>query len=153
MINKRKQSEQGLRKSQQFLQSAIDTVHSHLAILNEDGLIIIVNRAWRQFADANGLAWNDYGIGRNYLEICEFAEGDNAIEARAALKGIHGVMTNQLNEWSLEYPCHSPAERRWFLMYATRYEDDGNLRTAVDHVDITDRKLAKEKLQNSHDTL
>ena len=51
----------------------------HLAVLDEAGLIITVNKAWRQLADANGLAWDDYGVGRNYLEVCEFAEGDNAI--------------------------------------------------------------------------
>lgn len=111
----------------------------HLAVLDEAGLIITVNKAWRQFADANGLAWDDYGVGRNYLEVCEFAEGDNAIEAGAALEGILEVMTNRQDEWSLEYPCHSPAERRWFFMYVFRYEDNGNLRTAVIHMNITGR--------------
>ena len=125
----------------------------HLAVLDEDGLIISVNKAWRQFADANGLAWDDYGVGRNYLEVCEIAEGDNAIEARAALKGIHGVMKNQQNEWSLVYPCHSSTERRWFFMYVFRYEDNANFRTAVIHMNISGRKLDEKKLQNSYDTL
>ena len=125
----------------------------HLAILDEDGLIIIVNKAWCQFADANGLIWDGYGVGKNYLEVCECAEGDSVIEARAALKGIQGVMTNQQDDWSLEYPCHSPAERRWFFMYVFGYEDNGNFRTAVIHMDITGRRLKEEKLQKSHDTL
>ncbi|MGB5422810.1 MAG: PAS domain-containing protein [Desulfobacterales bacterium] len=128
-------------------------MQNHVAVLDEDGTIIFVNKAWCRFAEANGLAWDDYGVGRNYLEICEFAEGENAIEARAALKGINGVIKNQQNEWSLEYPCHSPAERRWFFMYVFRYEDNGNFRTAVIHMNITGRKLDEEKLQNSHDTL
>ena len=128
-------------------------MHHHLAVLDENGLIITVNKAWRQFADANGLAWDDYGAGRSYLEVCELAKGDNAIEARAALKGIRGVMTNQQNEWSSEYPCHSPAERRWYFMYVFRYEENGNFRTAVIHMNITGRKLDEEKLQKSHDTL
>lgn len=128
-------------------------MQNHVAVLDEDGTIIFVNKAWCRFAEANGLAWDDYGVGRNYIEICEFAEGDNAIEARAALKGINGVIKNQQNEWSLEYPCHSPAERRWFFMYVFRYEDNGNFRTAVIHMNITGRKLDEEKLQNSHDTL
>ena len=125
-------------------------MQNHVAVLDEDGTIIFVNKAWCRFAEANGLAWDDYGVGRNYIEICEFAEGDNAIEARAALKGIQGVMTNQQNEWSLEYPCHSPSERRWFFMYVFRYEDNGNFRTAVIHMNITGRKLDEEKLQNFH---
>jgi len=128
-------------------------VRHHLAVLDEDGLIITVNKAWCQFADANGLIWDDYGVARNYLEVCECAEGDSVIVARAALRGIQGVMTNQQDDWSLEYPCHSPAERRWFFMYVFGYEDNGNFRTAVIHMDITGRKLKEEKLQNSQDTL
>ena len=131
----------------------IFTVRHHLAVLDENGIIISVNEAWRKFAEANGLPWDDYGVGRSYLKVCEFAEGDNAIEARAALKGIHGVMTNRQNEWSLEYACHSPAERRWFFMYVFRYEDKGNFRTAVIHMNITAQKLYEAKLQNSHNTL
>jgi hypothetical protein len=97
----------------------IVTVRHHLAVLDEAGLIITVNKAWRQFADANGLAWDDYGVGRNYLEVCEFAEGDNAIEAGAALKGILGVMTNRQDEWSLEYPCIARLSDAGFLcMYS-----------------------------------
>jgi hypothetical protein len=129
------------------------TVHHHIAVLDKDGIIIYVNKAWRQFAEVNGLAWDDYGVGRSYLEICEFAEGDNAIEARAALKGIHGVMTNQLDEYSMEYPCHSHAEQRWFFMYVFRYEDNCKVRIAVVHMNITGQMLAGEKLQNSHGTL
>ena len=46
MINERK-------KSNQFLQSTIDALNSSLAILDEDGCIMMTNRPWRQFADAN----------------------------------------------------------------------------------------------------
>jgi hypothetical protein len=123
-------------------------VRHHLAVLDEDGIIISVNEAWRKFADANGLAWHDYGVGRSYLEVCEFAEGDNAIEARTALEGIHEVMTRRQNEWSLEYPCHSPAERRWFFMYVFRYEDKSSFHTAVIHMNITAQKLGEQHIQN-----
>ena len=153
MSNEHNLSEQGLKKSHHFLQSAIDVVPSHLAILDEDGLIITVNKAWRQFADANGLAWGDYGVDRNYLEVCEFAVGDYAVEAPAAFKGIQGVMTNQQNDFSLEYPCHSPAEQRWFLMYVASLEDNRNFRILVTHLNITGRKLAEEALQKSYGAL
>jgi hypothetical protein len=86
-------------------------------------------------------------------QVCEFDEGDNAIEARAALKGIHGIMTNQQEEYSLEYPCHSPAEQRWFFMYVFRYEDNCKVHIVVIHMNITGQMLAEEKLQNSHDKL
>jgi signal transduction histidine kinase len=59
-------------------------------------------------------------------------------------------MTHRQEEWSLEYTCHSPAERRWFLMYVTRYEDNGKFRIAVSHENITGRKLTGEKMLNSY---
>ena len=126
-------------------------MHHHLAILDEKGIIIFVNKAWCKFADANGLVWDDYGIGRNYLEVCETAVDDGVNEALAAFEGIHGVITNQQNESSLEYPCHSPNERRWFFMYVFKYEDCRNSCTAVVHMNISGQKLDKKKLQSYHD--
>lgn len=57
--------------SQSLLQSTLDAVPSHLAILDADGTIIAVNAAWREFADKNGFIAPDYGVGTNYLDICE----------------------------------------------------------------------------------
>ena len=128
-------------------------MNHHLAVLDDDGIIIFVNKAWRQFADANGLEWNDYGVGRSYLDVCQCADGESAIEAYDAFEGIHGVMANQQKEWSLEYPCHSPAERRWFFMYVFRYEDDCNFRTAIIHMNITGRTLDEQKRLKFYDTL
>ena len=145
VLSESRQLNNNLSKSHQFLQSSIDTLHSHIAILDENGLILLVNLAWRKFADANGLAWGDYGVGRNYLEVCETAVGDGVNEARPAFEGIHGIISNQLKESSLEYPCHSPNERRWFLMYASRLQGNGHI--VVDHMNITYRKLSKEKFQ------
>ena len=146
-------SEKILQQSSQFLQSTIDALQSHLAILDESGHIIAVNRAWREFADANCLNWDGYGVGRNYLESFELTSFKDAMEIRAALKGIREVMTRQRSEFSLEYPCHSTEEKRWFLMHVTHFEENENLRIVVNHTTITGRKLAEEALKNSHDKL
>jgi hypothetical protein len=122
-------------------------------VLDEDGVIMFVNKAWCQFAEANGLAWDDYGVGRSYLEVCDVADGDNAIESRAALNGIHGVLTNQQDDYSLAYPCHSNDEQRWFFMYVFRYEDNCKVHIAVVHMNISGQMLAEGKLQNFHGTL
>ena len=49
----------GLNETQEFLASCIDSLSSHIAVLDEDGIILAVNGAWRRFADQNG-----FGGGR-----------------------------------------------------------------------------------------
>jgi hypothetical protein len=62
-------------------------------------------------------------------------------------------MANKQKEWSLEYPCHSPVEHRWFFMYVFKYKYNSNFRTAVIHMNITDRERDEQKLRNLYGTL
>jgi PAS domain-containing protein len=61
-----------------YLQAAFDALSPEIAILDDAGTILAVNASWRAFADVNGLGWADYGIGRNYLEVCDLASGYSA---------------------------------------------------------------------------
>jgi PAS domain S-box-containing protein len=54
-----------------------------------------------------------------------------------------------LDEFALEYPCHSPTRQRWFIARATRFEFEGEVRAAVTHANITERKRAEEALRQS----
>ena len=58
-------------ESQRFLQAALDALSAHIAVLDADGTIRAVNAAWRRFADANGFRGARFGVGSNYLDVCE----------------------------------------------------------------------------------
>ncbi len=45
-----------------------------IALLDNDGYIISINEAWRQFSGTNVLAAQEHRIGLNYLEICNGAQ-------------------------------------------------------------------------------
>ena len=98
-ITKRKQAESALLHSKRFLQSTFDALSAHIAILDEQGLIIEVNAAWNQFARQNNFLGSDYGVGANYLRLCELAVGDCSTEGPAVAKGIRGVMAKQSDEF------------------------------------------------------
>ena len=49
----------------------------------------------------------------------------------------------------MEYPCHSPATRRWFVLRVTRFSAPGPARLVVAHEDITERKRAEEALKDA----
>lgn len=139
--------ESALRESQRFFQSAFDALSAHIAILDEQGTILVVNAAWRRFAAGNHLMMAAEGVGWNYLRLCEAAKGEGAEEAHAVAAGIRRVMEKEQGEFALEYPCHSPTEQRWFIVRVTRFQGEGPVRVVVAHENITDRKRAEEAHQ------
>ncbi len=114
------------------------------AILDEYGVILDVNDAWVEFGRDNGGSGNDIGV--NYLGVCTTATGDFADEAPAAHSGLRELLAGKLDEFNLEYPCHSPEEKRWFNMRAARFHEDGTVRVLVIHQNITRWKLTEEAL-------
>ena len=126
------------------LQHIIDALSEHIAVLNSAGVITLVNTAWRKFAEANGdpeLVHS--GPGVNYLEVCkDIHEPPNDPTALSAQRGVREVLEGRRSHFSLEYPCHSPTEERWFVMHVSTVggEQPG---AVVSHVNITEwRKLA-----------
>ena len=146
-ITARKQAEQSLRESQRFLQSTLDALSAHVAILDEHGTIIKVNAAWNCFARENNLSRDI--VGQNYLHICDTATGSSSAGAAAAVAGIRKIMAGLDEVFELEYPCHSPQEQRWFTLRVTRFAGEGPVRVVVAHENITTRKQAVDKLTES----
>jgi len=140
-ITQRKADERQLREYQQFLLSTLDALSAHVAILDENGTLLEVNAAWRRFADANQFAAAGYGVGMNYLEICEAASGECAPAAIAVAQGIREVLAGRQEAFSLEYPCHSPSEERWYLAHVTRFHWEGPRHAVVAHENVTQRRL------------
>ncbi len=134
-----------------FVQSAIDALSSHVAIINGDGVIVFVNAAWRAFAKENGLDPSRVGLGASYLEVCAKARGEDAASAREASAGIRSVLENRSRFFSMEYPCHSPATKRWFFLRVTGFASDGVNYAVVAHENITQHKLDEMKLRESED--
>ncbi len=126
--------------------SILDALPGHIAILDSTGCIVMVNQAWRCFASENLLQTDNFGVGQNYLNICENASGDSKTDAFMALDAIRSLL-NEENEFSaFEYPCHSPVHKRWFRFMATKLVGAYMSGIVIIHVDITERKLIEERL-------
>jgi diguanylate cyclase (GGDEF)-like protein/PAS domain S-box-containing protein len=137
-----------------FNSSVLDSLTSHISVLNAQGIIVAVNKAWRQFGTENGLPEPCHSmLGANYLDTCKNAVnqpyGD---EANAAQAGIAAVLAGEQESFYLEYPCHSPNQQRWFSMNVSPLQGlHGGV--VVSHENITKRKLAEKKLAESESML
>jgi PAS domain-containing protein len=132
-----------------MLTSILNALPAHIALIDHQGVIVSVNDGWRQFAGNNALPGPHSGVGHNYLEICEQAQGPYSGEAREAAAGMRAVLADTVPQFALEYPCHSATERRWFRLMVSPTKTKGTGRAVVMHMDITARKVAEEKVQES----
>jgi hypothetical protein len=137
-----------LRKSQSFLQSALDSLSAHIAILDETGTIISVNQAWRDFAKGNVEDAVVETVGVNYLEVCERAsKSADAPEAALMARGIVEVLDRKRKNFYLQYPCHAPSDERWFQARVARFSVGGEQRLVISHENITEAKIAERRLR------
>ncbi|SFR87988.1 PAS fold-containing protein [Halomicrobium zhouii] len=130
---------------------AFDAMPSEVAVLDADGTILETNGCWTTFAEDNGIAFHPDMIGQNYLDTCDAAEGDET--ATEAASGIRSIIDGERESFQFEYPCHSPDERRWFMMRALPFEYQGSRCVLVVHTDITDRREAELAVEERNDQL
>jgi DNA-binding NarL/FixJ family response regulator len=126
----------------------LDSLSAHVAILDEDGLILETNRAWQAFAQANDLRMRPDSLHVNYLAICDSARGDSSDHSGDIANGIREVIRGQRDEFAIDYPCHSPEQKRWFYMRAKRLNASGPLRVVITHEDVTPLKRTEEALRD-----
>ena len=145
-ITERRQAEIALQESQIFIKDVLDSLSAHIAVLDHQGFITLVNTAWRRFAEQNGGNIHCM-VGANYLQVCRNAlTSHEDADAQAALRGIRTVISGARLDFNLEYPCHSPDELRWFAMRVFPLTG-GHQGVVVAHEDITERKEAEDQLR------
>ena len=136
-ITDQKAAEERVQASELFTRAVLDSLPFQVAVVDQSGVIRHVNSAWEEFALENGLdSVTDVGVGTSYLSVCPDDVRDKLIE----------VINGARSSFSIEYPCHSPKERRWFLMQVAplTWGDRG---AVISHVDISSRVLTEQALE------
>ena len=95
--------------------AAFDALPSEAAVLDRDGVILVVNEAWRRFGRDNG-AGSACGAGVDYLRTCQRSASAGDEVAAAVHAALTAVLDGHAPAACLDYPCHSPTERRWFRL-------------------------------------
>jgi PAS domain S-box-containing protein len=131
------------------LAAILNTIPASIALLDSTGVIIDVNDAWKAFSTQPGVELQGYGMGTNYVNICQLTEGEDAADAHAVAEGLQRVLKNQLREFVFEYCCPTPAGNKWFRMIATPLEEKAFSGAVVMHLDISEiRQLEQDRMTN-----
>jgi signal transduction histidine kinase len=131
--------------------AVIDTFPSNAAILNETGIILYVNHAWRMFANKEGLSAQSYEEGNSYLDFCRLMFGKHSSETDTLTACLRQVMMKERMEICLELGCQTPTRYKWSKVRMARLDspDSGDaFNVLVLHEEITEQKQAEERLQD-----
>jgi diguanylate cyclase (GGDEF)-like protein len=134
--------------------AVMDALPDATAVVDPDGTMVAVNRAWLMFAMDNGGQPESTGVGVNYFDLCARSAAAGCRDAQRAADGLQAVLAGQTVHSEVEYPCPSPAVNRWFLMRITPLVGDVT-GAVMSHVNITRRKMAEQELAHeaAHDPL
>ena len=140
-----------LQESEAFKNIILNSLNAEIAVVDGVGTILAVNDRWQQYALDNGLqpgqAAPNTGVGSNYFAVCGSGSGDCSGDASDASTGLKAVLDGRLASFSLDYPCDSPTEQRWFSMVVMPLYQGVRAGAVITHTDITTRKQAEEKLR------
>lgn len=126
-----------------FFVSVLDSLTQQVAVIDAEGRILWVNRAWKAFSEENGGDPDQTWRGTNYLQVCRSSAEDEEQDGADALGGLGRVIRGEAPVSYLEYPCHSPTEQRWFMMQVRPLDWAGPAHFVITHQNITERKLAE----------
>lgn len=144
-LTKIKKAEKELIKSEVFNRGVLNVLRSHIAVIEDTGKIIATNDSWKNYAKENGDQKLQYTTeGTNYFDVCQKAAMSGEKIATEVLQGMKAMVNNETDNFYIEYPCHSPEEKRWFGMNAMKFENDSTM-IVIAHADITLRKKAEDE--------
>ena len=126
-----------VHRAQAFHQEVLDCLPERVAVLDDRGEIVMVNRSWERTFERGR-----QDLGANYLEVVRRSVEAGDESARPVLEGLREVLAGNIGAFSHEYPCHDEEHQRFYLLHAVPLPDRRGC--VVSHVDITARVLAQQ---------
>ena len=149
-VTEQKQAEFRLLESEAQKEAILASLSAHIAVVDRTGTIVAVNPGWDDFVLANEGDRAKCAVGANYLAVCRHAKGEGSELSKGVATALQAILDGSEEAFSIEYPCHSSSEKRWFLLQATPLL--GKTPGAVlSHTDISDRVRTEQALRHEHD--
>jgi PAS domain S-box-containing protein len=146
-VTERKKAEEMLQASDTFTRAVLNSLLTHVCVLDKEGVILETNDAWREFARQQADGQFIIGEpGKNYLDLCRHTIAAGTSTGQAILKGIEAVLTREQPSFTVEYCAALPEEERWFLMRVAPLKESQGV--VISHRDISERVRIAQTLED-----
>jgi PAS domain S-box-containing protein len=138
-----------------ILRSAIDALSAHIAVVNADGTIVTVNRAWRDAVTPGGV-FSAADAGSNYLDLCADAvaagySGASAVQS-AVIRVLQGngsradaLYSDRCTGGANDARPSGETSESWYSLRVTCCEGPEPTMVVVTHEDVTAERHAYEQ--------
>lgn len=140
---------QQLAEARDYLENVLDSLDARICILDDRGVILSTNSAWRRFGERVESESMRIGEGVDYLRFCDETRGSAASDASKLAAGLREIMGGATKCFVMEYPHREAGEEFWFQVRACPFAGGvtGVAAVVVAHVDVTDRVIATKSSQ------
>ena len=136
-----------IETQRQLVQATLDALPVYVGVLDSSGVVIAVNRAWKEYVAGHPALAGFASVGARYLDRWEKGPDRDSKVARRLGAEFGRLMNGRIDAIAHEY-CN-PDEGRWFAISASRFVVGNLVRFVLVYEEITKRKQAEEKLRQS----
>ena len=147
-ISLEKNAAESVRLSAELVHGVLDSLPEQVVVLDEQGIVSMLNEPWRRFALEQGKSLKELAVGSDYLQFCERAEAEGDLRLNSTLRGLQDVLENRRTEFVTEFACDIADQERWFLMHARR-TSIGPPGVILSHVNITQQHQFEQSLKEA----
>ncbi len=138
----RRQAEEALRESEQFLSTSLDAMSPAIVILDQHATIKAANSVWRELTAG---AVMEGGVGLHYVMALK-ARPQNEQKALSGIEqNIENVLHGREKQFQYEFPCESEDDTRWMEINLTTFQSNQQRYAVVVYENITRRRKLEER--------
>lgn len=143
---KRRRAEGQVEQSEALQGAMLSSLPSRIAVLDRDGRIRAVNRAWLEQAEvADAGLWRRGRVGQSYLDICREAVATGEEGAPDVMAAVEAGLEGSEDVAEIEHAEKGETSPRWFRLSVMPLR--GGHGVVVARSDVTEQVLAREQLR------
>lgn len=149
----RYRAQQKTQTAEMFLRKSLDAMSAQIAIVNRKKEIVLVNRAWHDFAsgfDSDPAESDEIGT---FFKHCLLVKNSHENEIERIGETIERIFSGELASHEFEYSCEKEAKKRWLQVKITPFTDRRSEFVVVACDDITGRVEMEIMLRQSRNFL
>ena len=132
-----------------ILQDVINALTENVAIVDETGSVVHVNKAWSDFSIENVGDDKYTREGANYFEVIKKSAQEGDEYAIKINDGIQNLLDKKISYFELEYPCHSESEKRWFIANITEIGSSNPRYFLFSHKNVSKLVIREKKIREA----
>jgi two-component system, NarL family, sensor histidine kinase UhpB len=146
-------AQEALRESEAIRRGILNSLSSRIALLDGEGTIVIVNKAWDEFENERASMRLGHAVGgTNYLQALQEAHDCGDAFAGPLAEGVRAVIAREKSEFSMEYEIATASGTSWHIARVMPLEGSGES-TVISHRDVTDRMLSHVAMEDANQRL